>query len=94
MPLASLISGSLPRYMTMRHTTMRTGIIAACKALLLVLPMLAFQACFEEHHHPPYEYGTYGDYDEHHDWHDRRWWIDHRRDWVEEHHHEWLEEHE
>lgn len=79
----------------MKHTTMRTGLIAACEALLLVLPMFAFQACFEEHHHPPdyYANGSYGDYDEHHDWHDRKWWIDNRRDWVEQHHREWLEEH-
>jgi len=34
---------------------------------------------------------AYGDWDEHHVWHDRDWWVANRRPWVEEHHHEWLE---
>jgi hypothetical protein len=47
---------------------------------------------------PYYPYGpasvgppvVYGDWDEHHAWHDGDWWVAHRRPWVEEHHHEWL----
>ncbi len=45
---------------------------------------------------PYYPYGSAyaapqgGDWDEHHEWHDRDWWMGHRRPWVEEHHHEWL----
>ncbi len=40
-------------------------------------------------------YGTpaptvYGDYDDHHQWHDRDWWVNNRRPWVEQHHREWL----
>jgi hypothetical protein len=38
-------------------------------------------------------YGTplvYGDYDDHHQWHDRDWWMNNRRPWVEQHHREWL----
>lgn len=27
-----------------------------------------------------------GDYDEHHAWHDRDWWVSHDRGWVESHH--------
>lgn len=42
---------------------------------------------------PGYAYGppayTYGDYDEHHHWHDRDWWVDNRRDWVQHHHPDW-----
>jgi hypothetical protein len=34
-----------------------------------------------------------GDYDAHHVWHDREWWMGHDRGWVEAHHHEWLEHH-
>jgi hypothetical protein len=34
---------------------------------------------------------VYGDWDEHHRWHDRDWWMANRRAWVESHHHEWLE---
>lgn len=33
---------------------------------------------------------VYGDWDEHHAWHDQDWWLANRRPWVEEHHHEWL----
>jgi len=35
-----------------------------------------------------------GDYDDHHVWHDRDWWVGHNRDWVSTHHHEWLEHHD
>jgi hypothetical protein len=31
-----------------------------------------------------------GDWDEHHAWHDRNWWVANRRPWVEQHHSEWL----
>ncbi len=55
---------------------------------------------------PGYGYGSYypygpsyaaappvvlGDWDEHHAWHDRDWWVENRRPWVEQHHHEWLQ---
>lgn len=33
---------------------------------------------------------VYGDYDEHHAWHERNWWVNSRRDWVKEHHPDWL----
>lgn len=47
---------------------------------------------------PYYPYGpatvrapaVYGDWDEHHAWHDRDWWVANRRPWVAEHHREWL----
>ena len=39
-----------------------------------------------------------GDYDDHHDWHDRNWWMQNNRPWVEQHHPRWIghehEEHE
>ncbi|MGH7925607.1 MAG: hypothetical protein ACREQH_13565 [Candidatus Binatus sp.] len=31
-----------------------------------------------------------GDYDEHHTWRGRDWWVSNRRDWVNDHHKEWL----
>jgi hypothetical protein len=63
---------------------------------------LAVEGCFEAG--PGYGYGDsapyypyysgapvgYGDWDEHHTWHDRDWWVGNHRPWVEEHHHEWL----
>ncbi len=75
-------------------------------ALVILLggPALALPGCFEEEYTPAYGYGSYypygpgyaappvvyGDWDEHHVWRDRDWWVEHRRPWVEEHHHEWL----
>jgi len=71
--------------------------------------MLAFQGCFYEeprHVEPAYGYAApapavvvYGDYDEHHAWHERDWWVSNRPEWVHDHHPEWLakerhEEHE
>ena len=35
-----------------------------------------------------------GDYDEHHNWHDRGWWGANRHDWVAQHHPEWAAHHE
>ena len=37
---------------------------------------------------PPPAYG--GDYDGHHVWHDRDWWVKNDRPWVEHHHPTWL----
>jgi hypothetical protein len=65
---------------------------------------LAVEGCFEAPYTPAYGYGgyypsgpaytappaVYGDWDEHHLWHDRDWWVANRRPWVEVHHHEWL----
>lgn len=76
---------------------MRNRLVSAFGALLLVSTMFALQACFEHHHdygYGPPPAGVEGDYDEHHEWHERKWWVENRRDWVAEHHHEWLEEHE
>jgi hypothetical protein len=33
---------------------------------------------------------AYGDWDEHHVWHNQDWWVTNRRPWVEQHHSEWL----
>jgi hypothetical protein len=33
---------------------------------------------------------VYGDYDDHHAWHDRDWWIKNNRPWVQHHHPAWL----
>jgi hypothetical protein len=74
-------------------------------AVLLCGSALALGGCFEESYGLGYGYGAYypygptsysgppvivGDWDEHHEWHNRDWWVDNRRPWVEEHHHEWL----
>ena len=67
---------------------------------LFSLAAFAGQACFEEHYYPAPGYYSagppviVGDYDGHHVWHDRDWWVGHDRDWVSSHHHEWLEHHE
>lgn len=33
---------------------------------------------------------VYGAYDQHHQWHDRDWWLKNDRPWVEHHHPTWL----
>ncbi|HZO80720.1 MAG TPA: hypothetical protein VFB33_03420 [Candidatus Binataceae bacterium] len=47
---------------------------------------------------PVYAYQTvrpgYGDWDDHHVWHDRDWWLDNNRPWVQEHHPQWLSKHQ
>ena len=35
------------------------------------------------------ELPNWGDYDEHHEWHDAGWWWNNRADWVRAHHPEW-----
>jgi hypothetical protein len=78
-------------------------IITAIGATSLVLGMFALQGCFESNYPGyggGYGYGSGpayystpvygGDYDEHHSWHDRDWWVNNRRDWVEDHHKEWV----
>ncbi len=68
---------------------------------MLAVGVLLLQGCFfeEEHAYPVYPdysyYGgaptiVYGDWDEHHEWHPRDWWVGHREDWVEHHHPDWL----
>jgi hypothetical protein len=42
---------------------------------------------------PAYKYAPppqVGDYDEHHQWHDRDWWVQHNRPWVQQHHPGWV----
>ena len=42
---------------------------------------------------PAYVYGrppVVGDYDEHHTWHERDWWIRNNHPWVQQHHPEWM----
>lgn len=38
---------------------------------------------------PPPAY-LYGDYDAHHVYHDRDWWVRNDRSWVQRHHPDWL----
>src|SRR5271154_2085487 len=35
-------------------------------------------------------HGNNGAYDEHHQWHKKKWWMKNRREWVEEHQPGWL----
>ncbi len=76
-------------------------IVLAMEAAMLIVGVLMLQGCFfeEEHPYPVYsDYGyygggptiVYGDWDEHHEWHPRDWWVGHREDWVEHHHPDWL----
>jgi len=42
---------------------------------------------------PPYRYATpprVGDYDAHHEWHDRGWWVQNNHPWVQQHHPDWI----
>ena len=93
------------RIYLLRYMLMKSKIIIAIQAASLVFGMLALQGCFESNYPAPgYGYasapGYYyapapvyvgdGDYDEHHAWHDRNWWVNNRRDWVNDHHKEWL----
>jgi hypothetical protein len=46
---------------------------------------------------PAYGYAApprVGDYDEHHEWHDRDWWVQNNRPWVQQHHPTWMASHE
>ena len=45
-------------------------------------------------HHPEWaenhpDWKGDGDFDDHHEWHDRDWWHDHHPDWVDQHHPDW-----
>jgi hypothetical protein len=31
-----------------------------------------------------------GDYDDHHQWHDRGWWVQNNHPWVQQHHTDWI----
>jgi hypothetical protein len=42
---------------------------------------------------PTYAYAppaSVGDYDEHHQWHDRDWWVQNNHAWVQQHHPDWV----
>ncbi|HVB80338.1 MAG TPA: hypothetical protein VNE82_10405 [Candidatus Binataceae bacterium] len=40
---------------------------------------------------PAYAYAPrVGDYDEHHQWHDRNWWVQNNHVWVQHHHPDWI----
>ena len=73
-------------------------ILFAIPAAALIGGALMLQGCFyeEDHAYPAYGYYgggptiVYGDWDEHHYWHPRDWWVGHREEWVEHHHPDWL----
>lgn len=79
-------------------------LVKALALTVTISGALILQGCFEEHYVPAPAYGygygygapvygghvVYGDWDEHHIWHDRDWWVANRRPWVEQHHREWL----
>jgi hypothetical protein len=91
-------------------TPMKTKILMTLATIFLLAGMLPLAACESDYYGPygpgyGYGYGyspTYaylGDYDEHHRWRDRDWWVDNHHSWVHEHHPEWVqrerrEEHE
>jgi len=42
---------------------------------------------------PAYAYAPpprVGDYDAHHQWHDRDWWVQNNHPWVQQHHPDWI----
>ena len=42
---------------------------------------------------PTYAYvapARVGAYDEHHQWHDRTWWVQNNHAWVQQHHPDWV----
>ncbi|MGH7813187.1 MAG: hypothetical protein ACREQI_04200 [Candidatus Binataceae bacterium] len=79
---------------------MKSRICLAAGAALALIGMLALSGCYQENYGPSgYGYGSpgyayapsgYGDYDAHHQWHDRDWWVEHDRGWVETHHRDWI----
>ena len=68
------------------------SMLAACGILML-------SACWgpgpyyhgPEYVGPPAGTVVLGDYDEHHEWHDRYWWVVNRHEWVHQNHPDWLE---
>jgi len=61
-------------------------VMAATVGVLASVPVRAAHA--EEHR-------GWGDYDDHHAWHDRDWWVRNNHPWVQQHHPEWTRhEHE
>jgi hypothetical protein len=76
-------------------------LILLAEGLLLICGSLMFSACFYgPGRDPGYAYGprygyaapppvVVGDYDEHHVWHNRDWWMSNHHDWVMTHHPEW-----
>jgi hypothetical protein len=81
-------------------STMKKLIVLA-EGLLLLCGSLMSSACFYgPRPDPDYAYGprygyvapplvAAGDYDDHHVWHDRGWWVSNHRDWVMAHHPGW-----
>jgi hypothetical protein len=75
--------------------------ILLTQGLLLICSSLMLSACFYGRGPDPgYAYGprygyaaappvVAGDYDEHHAWHDRDWWVSNHHDWVVTHHPDW-----
>jgi hypothetical protein len=85
---------------------MKNKISLLLVSLFALIGTAGLQACFYEHSYPPsygyyggppaYAYAArppvvYGDYDDHHEWHDRGWWVHNNHEWVEHHHADWLE---
>ena len=76
-------------------------LITVAQGALLICRLVALSACFYgPGPDPGYAYGprygyaaapsiVAGDYDEHHVWHDRDWWMSNHHDWVMLHHPEW-----
>jgi hypothetical protein len=62
---------------------LRTIAAAALMATLFAGPVMAQMAV-----PPPPPHG-YGDYDEHHQWHDQSWWYENHPNWVNQHHPDW-----
>jgi hypothetical protein len=87
--------------------TMKSKLLAIAKVSLLSLMAVGAAACYEAGPAYPVYGGGYpaygyrapapvvvGDYDEHHAWHDRNWWVANNRGWVQEHHSDWLNHHD
>ena len=58
-------------------------------AVLMLLLAVSAHAQYKPFPNPLPSEPKWGDYDEHHEWHEAKWWWANRADWVPNHHPEW-----
>ena len=73
--------------MAKRLTAIFTVILAGGFAASTPPPVYA-----QQHRHHATHKGWSGDYDEHHQWHDKYWYMDNRPSYAKQQHHEWSDD--
>jgi hypothetical protein len=71
-----------PRFHPVRNTLAAIVIVAAGAMLLTTTGRVAAAEPWQT---------SWGDYDNHNQWHDANWWLDNQHNWVTVHHPEWTE---